>query len=537
MSNLIDNVVQITICSGILYANYHLLLRNKKFHLYNRYYLLASVVLSILVPFVNIPIYFAEPAGQSSAILQTLTDISSVTNHKHFRVPVADRTHANIFTLENILTCSYVLIASAVIFRLLTAFLFIRKLLRKYKVQRQAHIHFVNTAEPGTPFSFFKWLFWNNKIDLRSENGRQMFRHELFHIQQRHSWDLTFMEIATAVFWINPFFHVIKKELTTIHEFLADEFATREKDKWSYAELLLLQVLGTSRNRLVNAFFHNQIKRRIAMITSSKTPKYQFFRKLMILPVSVLVFALFAFKIERHAQFKFARFKPVNAPTNFGPVPKFVTFAYVPLADTTKPKAKKKAKSNVKQEQVNGKKIENDNEAMEFKLLMEEKQLEMQKAQQEFQQRMMENQRETQATQEQFREMMEARQRQAEQEGQEKFKQLMEERQKQAEKYEEEFKKMLAMKQHDAEKNQEEFRKMMEGRQRQAEHEGQERFKQLMEEKQKEAQKFQKEFNQMMMMKQREAEKSQEEFRKLLEKRQQEMKKMQEEFQKKMLEK
>ena len=43
--------------------------RQKQFHLYNRYYLLAASVISILVPFLNIPVYFsgadAKPVSQA----------------------------------------------------------------------------------------------------------------------------------------------------------------------------------------------------------------------------------------------------------------------------------------------------------------------------------------------------------------------------------------------------------------------------------------------------------------------------------------
>src|SRR6187402_3357634 len=95
-------------------------------------------------------------------------------------------------------------------------------------------------------FSFFRWLFWNRKIELHSEKGEQIFRHELFHIQQKHSWDIIFMELISIFFWINPFFHLIKKELKAIHEFLADEFAVKGNRNWQYAELLLMQVLNTN---------------------------------------------------------------------------------------------------------------------------------------------------------------------------------------------------------------------------------------------------------------------------------------------------
>src|SRR5205814_4144774 len=188
----------------------------------------------------------------------------------------------------------------------------------------------------------------NRNVNLQSPGGRQMFRHELFHIRQRHTWDVVFMEIATSFLWINPFFHLVKKELRTIHEFLADEFATKENDKWTYAELLVRQLHRSSQHGLVNHFFHNQIKRRIAMITSSTTPKYQFFRKLMILPIATLILTAFAFRVKsdsatvvsetrRHIE------KPIR--TGNGLIARLTRddqYAF----DTTRPRAKEKRKQN-----------------------------------------------------------------------------------------------------------------------------------------------------------------------------------------------
>ena len=89
----------------------------------------------------------------------------------------------------------------------------------------------------------------------------------------------------------------MKKELKAIHEFLADQFAVSENTRWQYAELLLMQALNTNQH-LVNPFFHNQIKRRIAMITTSKKPSHQYLRKMMVLPVAATVIGLFAFSYK-----------------------------------------------------------------------------------------------------------------------------------------------------------------------------------------------------------------------------------------------
>jgi hypothetical protein len=40
------------------------------------------------------------------------------------------------------------------------------------------NICFLNTDAKGTPFSFFHYIVWNRAIDLASENGQRIFRHE-----------------------------------------------------------------------------------------------------------------------------------------------------------------------------------------------------------------------------------------------------------------------------------------------------------------------------------------------------------------------
>ena len=68
MKTILLYLLQVTICSGILYSYYHFFLRNKKFHQFNRFYLLAATVVSLLIPFLQIPVYFSRQQADSSII-------------------------------------------------------------------------------------------------------------------------------------------------------------------------------------------------------------------------------------------------------------------------------------------------------------------------------------------------------------------------------------------------------------------------------------------------------------------------------------
>jgi N-acetylmuramoyl-L-alanine amidase len=300
MKTLLLYLLQVIIASGILYGYYHFMLKNKKFHQYNRFYLLGAAVISILIPFLRIPVYFTESATQSSVVLQTLQNISFSTPGNDITAPVIYSPVASASFDWNIVWYAvYALAALLLLARVLVSLKKIKTIIKNNVVEELNGVHFVNTAEPGTPYSFFRWLFWNNQIELGSEKGEQIFRHEIYHIQQKHSLDILFMEFLSVLFWINPFFHLVKKEMKAIHEFLADRFAANEAKKWDYAELLLMQALNTQQ-QLVNPFFHNQIKRRIAMITDPQKTSYKYLRKLLVLPVAAIVVTLFAFKYKSH---------------------------------------------------------------------------------------------------------------------------------------------------------------------------------------------------------------------------------------------
>ena len=299
MKTILVYLLQMIIASGILYSYFHFFLRNKKFHRYNRYYLLMAVVVSITIPFFNIPVYFTPESVDNSFVLQTLNIIASPAVNEETTVAFVQSVQPayNWLSWQNIFYAVYFLTAIVFITRIIFSVRKIKIISRNYPSEKIGDIHFINTTEPGTPFSFFKWLFWNKNIELQSEKGEQIFRHELFHIQQKHSSDIVFIETITALGWLNPFFHLIKKELKAIHEFLADEYAMEKTESWKYAELLLMQALNTKQN-LVNPFFHTQIKRRIAMITKSQKPGHQYLRKLLVLPVATIIIALFAFSYK-----------------------------------------------------------------------------------------------------------------------------------------------------------------------------------------------------------------------------------------------
>ena len=61
-------ILKVIICSGILYGYYLIALRNKIFHRWNRFYLLAIVVISFTEPLIKINILQNEDGASTQAI-------------------------------------------------------------------------------------------------------------------------------------------------------------------------------------------------------------------------------------------------------------------------------------------------------------------------------------------------------------------------------------------------------------------------------------------------------------------------------------
>ena len=63
---------KVMLCSGILLGYYWLFLRNKRFHHYNRFFLQATLLLSVVLPFFRIPVLNKPQGAVNQAVYQTI---------------------------------------------------------------------------------------------------------------------------------------------------------------------------------------------------------------------------------------------------------------------------------------------------------------------------------------------------------------------------------------------------------------------------------------------------------------------------------
>ena len=273
------------ILSGIFFGYYSLFLKNTIYHAYNRFYLLAAMALSLTIPFFKLSM-FSVSEEQAAGAKQVLIYLS--------QLPAAPIPQENIAweilviaTISSVFVC-YLAYSIYRIFRLKAM---------NNKTQ-MGGFTFIETDLEEAPFSFFSNLFWKKSISIEEESGRKILQHEIAHIRERHSWDRLFSQLICSVFWMNPFNWIIQKELQNIHEFIADRDAVGSGEVDAFAKMLLQTYYGNHFLNPSHSFYYSSIKRRIIMLTTSKTPKYAYFRKVAVLPMLAFILALFSIQLS-----------------------------------------------------------------------------------------------------------------------------------------------------------------------------------------------------------------------------------------------
>lgn len=285
-------LLKVIICSGILYGYYRLALHNKVFHAWNRFYLLSAVAISLLLPLVSINILHPV-TEQEGSVVKLLNVVTTGDAYVH------EASYDFSLTSEQLALTAYVLVSFFFLTWMLKTILDLRKLIKQHQVQKIENIHFVNTEAQGTPFSFFRYIFWNRSIDPDSETGKKIFMHELVHVHEKHSADRVFMNLVLSLFWCNPFFWLIRREMNMIHEFIADSKSVEGYDRSSFAAMILQAAYPQHSFGLTSSFFTSSIKRRLMMLTKMENKKVSYFTRVLVLPLITFVFMAFALKIQK----------------------------------------------------------------------------------------------------------------------------------------------------------------------------------------------------------------------------------------------
>ena len=271
---------EVLVCSGLFAALYSLLLERKVGYLFSRLFLTFSVLASVVIPLLNIPIYTAEVANLAGGV--SVGQISGVT------IEVADG-----FDYMKLLGVVYFAGVIICLGSMLLQFYNIFRI--SYKGERCVvdGITIVRSDEHIASFSFFSSIFISK--DTLDEDLETIIAHERSHIAHYHSVERLVMEIFKALLWWNPFVWMASRRLTEVEEFEADhDVINGGCDAKIYVTTLLKHLFGYS-PEIANGIHNSLTKKRLKMILKNDSGRYALLRKLAVIPVLGTLVALFSF--------------------------------------------------------------------------------------------------------------------------------------------------------------------------------------------------------------------------------------------------
>lgn len=277
-----------TIGTSLFFILYWLLLRKSTHFKANRYFLLGSVLLSILTA--AFPVHY-------EVLLNTTNSFNLETLSNSFKTSTAtgNSESTNDIRISGLLISSVIYVTGLLFFgfRLILQSWKPIHIIQKSKSEKNGNLMIHENDYYAIPFSFFNHILINPKYHKQEELDAILV-HEQVHIHERHWIDLIFIELLTVILWFNPFIWLFELAIKQNHEYLADEgVLTRGHSPARYQALLVNQLMGMQVIGLTNNLNFALGPTRLKMMKKQKTPNKKLLQ--MAWGIPILAFMLFAF--------------------------------------------------------------------------------------------------------------------------------------------------------------------------------------------------------------------------------------------------
>ncbi len=270
---MLSYIIQVVLFQILFLAVYDIFLSRETFFKKNRFYLIFSVVVSFILPLIKLPaIKHAVPQEYTILLPEVVLSPQTIIENQEW--------YQSVSYLDVLF---WIGVSVASLFFLIKLYNVI-KLLLENNVEQRKDYKLINLPNSTKAFSFFNFIFIGENIP--NERREKIIQHELVHAKQKHTLDLLFFEILKICMWFNPILWVFQKRITTVHEFLSDEVASKSLETKTYINSLLEQVFQVEKISFVNQFYKSSlIKKRIIMMTKKRSTKVKQFKYLLIAPV------------------------------------------------------------------------------------------------------------------------------------------------------------------------------------------------------------------------------------------------------------
>ena len=281
---------------GLFYFLYSVLMKNKKSFRWNRFYLVMTAILSVILPFLNgVRFKTGQQVVQNSKSLAITLDTIEV---------YATSVNAVEIDYSKIIFGIYMIGLLWGLLRIALGYFVIRRIKQGATIEdcdgKTVFFH----PQIESPFSFGRDIFipdvFKGKPVLVS-----ILHHESVHVDRMHSRDKLLIAVLQSLYWYNPFVYLYHKELELIHEFEADEISAGQISTDDYVENILQAVrYYQTPTLLVNHFFHHPLKTIITMLY--KQPNRAVLQKYLLAFFTSIV-CLLTLYLQGRAQHKKSR--------------------------------------------------------------------------------------------------------------------------------------------------------------------------------------------------------------------------------------
>ena len=301
--SVLSFIVESLICSGLFLVLYRWMLAKKVSFRLCRVYLIVTMVLSVTIPMMDVPLYPSEKmAGLTEWTVFSFDDFSTVPvvteevvavnqNSEAIKAEASTQITGRSIDLKLILAILYTLVGVVSLALLAYNTARIYRLRSKSKLTYEEDYTLAEHEDIKTPFSFIRTIFMG--FNYEPQERRQILTHEASHVRHRHSYERLLMSVLRSVFWFNPFFWMAEKDLEEVQEWEADKDVLDEG--WNlktYRTTIFKQLFGYNPD-ITCGLNHSLTKQRFIMMTQSHRGKGAWLRLAATLPVIALVFLAF----------------------------------------------------------------------------------------------------------------------------------------------------------------------------------------------------------------------------------------------------
>ena len=296
--------------SGLLamfYFAYIFLLRKETFFNSSRWFLLAGLITSVILPFAvytKVILVQAPPASVEMPVI-TKTAIESIPISNHSVVSYEPHYTSQNKAAEQedfdinwnlVLTVVYAVGFLAFMIKFAFDFYSLNSVLKGKKIELQEDFKFVDINENIAPFSYFDYIVYNSSLYTSAEL-ESILEHEKVHSDQKHTVDVLISRIFCILFWFNPIVWLYKKVILQNLEFIADREASKKiADKKAYQYTLLKITTHENCVAITNHFYQSLIKKRIVMLNKNQSKKRNQWKYYAVIPALGAFVLLFQIK-------------------------------------------------------------------------------------------------------------------------------------------------------------------------------------------------------------------------------------------------